>query len=62
MRPVTTIGAAVFGLVAVAHLLRLIFNWEITIAGWAVPYWVSVLGLAVTAALSALLFREARQK
>jgi len=62
MKPVTTLGAAVFGLVAVAHLLRLIFNWEIIIAGISIPYWVSVLGLLIATLLSAMLFREARQK
>lgn len=61
MKPVTTLGAAVFGLVAVAHLLRLIFNWEITIDGISIPYWVSVLGLVIAAILSAMLFREARR-
>lgn len=59
MKPFSTIAAVVFAIVALAHLLRLVYGWEITIAGWVVPMWVSVLGLIVTGGLSALVWREA---
>jgi hypothetical protein len=61
MKPFTAIGAVVFALVAVAHLLRLIFNWAIIIDTLTVPYWVSIVGLLIAAILSVMLFREARR-
>jgi len=44
---------AIFFVVAAAHLTRLIMEWEITIAGRVVPYWVSVPGLVIPGVLSA---------
>jgi len=41
-----------FFVVAAAHLTRLIFGWEIAVAGWTVPQWVSVPGLIFPGALS----------
>jgi hypothetical protein len=46
-------SAAVFLVVAAAHLTRLVMGWEVTIGGWAVPRWVSVPGLVVPGILSA---------
>jgi len=45
--------STVFFVVAVAHLARLIFGWEITIAGWDAPHWVSIPGLVIPGVLSA---------
>jgi len=42
----------VYFVVAAAHLTRLIFGWEIAIAGWTVPQWVSVPGLILPGVLS----------
>lgn len=44
---------SVFFVVAAAHLTRLIVGWEIAIAGWAAPHWISVPGLVVPGLLSA---------
>lgn len=41
------ITGTIFALVAAVHLARLIFGWEITIAGWALPLWVSVIGVVL---------------
>ena len=48
----------VFSLVALAHLLRLIFQIEILVGGEIVPIWVSVIGLVVPGALAVGLWRE----
>jgi len=61
MKPFTIISAVVFALVAVAHLLRLLFNWTVIIDGISIPYWVSIVGLAVSAVLSVMLLGEARR-
>lgn len=45
--------AAVFLVVAAAHLTRLLMGWEVTIGGWAVPRWASIPGLVVPGILSA---------
>src|SRR5439155_10131750 len=42
------IAGALFALVALGHLLRLLLRAEVLIAGWSVPHWVSVLGFFVT--------------
>lgn len=49
----------VFGIVALAHLLRLFAGADIAIAGWAVPLWLSWIGVAVAAYLSYMSFRLA---
>jgi hypothetical protein len=46
-------SSALFGLVAVAHLTRLVFHWQIAIGDSVVPYWASVPGLIVSGALAA---------
>ena len=53
--------AAVFFVVATAHITRLILGWEIAIAGWAVPRWVSVPGVILPGILSAWGFVLASQ-
>ncbi len=52
---------AIFFVVATAHLTRLIIGWEIAIAGWAAPYWISVPGLIIPGILSAWGFVLASQ-
>ena len=46
------ISAAVFAVVAIAHLTRAIAGWPITIGTWSVPLDVSWLGAIATGALS----------
>ncbi len=46
--------AVVFAGVAGAQLLRAVFGWDATIAGWSVPLWVSWVAAAVTAVLAYL--------
>ncbi len=60
MKPFTTLAAVMFALVALVHALRLLYGWEVTIAGWTVPMWVSVIAFIVPAGLAVLLWREAR--
>jgi hypothetical protein len=59
MKPFSTVAAVVFALVALAHLLRLVYGWEVTLAGWVVPLWVSGVGLIVAGGLAAMVWREA---
>lgn len=51
-RTFARISGAVFSLVALLHLLRLVFRWDAVIGGWMVPMWISLVGLAVAGALA----------
>jgi hypothetical protein len=59
-KPFTIFAVLVFALVALAHLLRLAYGWEVTINSAAVPLWASVLGIVVSAGLAVMLWRESR--
>jgi hypothetical protein len=59
-RPFTWIAAAIFALMALVHLYRLIAGFPITVGSHAIPMWVSIAGLVITAFLSWMLCREAR--
>lgn len=52
MRAYLQISSAVFGLITLGHLLRLLRHWPAVIAGRSVPTWASVVALVLTAALS----------
>jgi len=60
MKPSTTTAATVLGIVALAHLYRLIRPFDIVVAGWSAPQWVSIVGLVVAGGLSIMLWRESR--
>lgn len=59
-RPFTWIASAIFALMALAHLYRLVVPFEVTIGPCHLPQWVSAVAAVVTAGLSWMLCREAR--
>jgi hypothetical protein len=61
MKPVTAAAVAVFTIVAVVHLLRIIAGWEVTVSGFIVPVWWSAPGFIIAAGLAFMLWREARR-
>jgi len=60
-RPFTFLAAIVFAVVALVHLMRLIYGWVVTIVGADVPMWTSVLGLVIAGGLAAGLWWESRK-
>jgi hypothetical protein len=52
------VTAALFLIVAVVHLLRIILGWPAQIGGLDIPMWVSWLGLVVAGALTYFGFRK----
>ena len=60
MKPFTTVTVIVFAIVAVAHLVRVIEGWPVTIDALQIPIWVSVVGCAVSALLAVMVWRENR--
>ena len=60
MKPFTTIAIVIFSIVAVLHVLRLIFGWQAVIDGLVIPMWASVVGLIIAGGLAIMLWRESR--
>ena len=54
------LAMVVLSIVAVLHLLRVVFGLPITVGDVAIPQWVSVLGFLVPGAIVFLLWRERR--
>ena len=45
LKTVLGINVALFSLIGLLHLLRLILQWPAQIGGWNVPMWMSVAAL-----------------
>ena len=60
MKPFTTVAIAVFSLVALLQLLRVALGWEVTVNGFVIPVWASVIACIVAATLAFMLWRESR--
>lgn len=54
----TNLAILLFTLVAIAHLLRVVFNVGITVGTWVVPQWVSVLAVIVPGGIAWALWKE----
>ncbi len=46
------LAGAIFLAVAVVHALRLVFKWQVIVAGWQVPLWLSVVAFVIAAYLA----------
>lgn len=55
-----TVTATLFLIVAIMHLLRIIFGWSVEIGGLSIPFWASWLGVLVAGALAYLGFTQRR--
>ena len=60
MKTGSRLAILLFVLVAIAHLLRLLYGMDVTVDEWIVPQWASVLGVIVPAAIAALLWKESK--
>jgi uncharacterized membrane protein len=54
------LAAAIFLIVAVAHALRLIFKWQVIVADWHAPMWVSAVVVVIAACLAYEGFRKTK--
>jgi threonine/homoserine/homoserine lactone efflux protein len=55
------VAGVVFGLVALAHVLRIVFGWSLTIQDFSVPMWASWIAIIVAGYLAYEGFRLARK-
>ncbi len=60
MKPFAALAVLVFSLVALLQLLRVFFGWQITVNGFFIPLWASVIACLLAAALAFALWRETR--
>lgn len=61
MRPVVLVASVFMGLIALAHLLRLLLRIPIVLGGQGIPVWLSLPAFLFTAGLTVLLVREWRR-
>ena len=61
MQAYLRISGALFGLIALLHIPRLLLHWPAQIGDWTVPIWISWIATLAAAALSIWAFRLARQ-
>jgi hypothetical protein len=55
------VAATVFGIMALAQAGRLILRPEISVNGWTLPLWPSMIAVVFLSALSAWLWKLARR-
>ena len=51
------ISALIFAIVAILHLLRIVFNWNFEFASYYIPMWVSYFPVIFLGVLSVLGFK-----
>lgn len=59
MKPLSAFVSFLFGLIAVAHLARVIFGWTVTVNAVVIPMWPSVAIFIGLGLLAVLMWREA---
>ena len=60
MKPARLAAIALLTAIALAHGLRLLLRWQVSVNGASVPMWVSFIGVLVPLGLAAGLWRESR--
>ena len=58
MKPFAMITVIFLALVALVHLVRLLFAWEVTVQGIVIPVWVSAIAVVIPGALAIMLWRR----
>jgi hypothetical protein len=60
-RPFTLLAAAIFALMAVIHLYRIVTHFQIILGSHEIPMSASWIAIAITGVLAVMLFRESRR-
>ncbi len=61
MKPATLMATVLLASVSLAHLLRLVFGVQVTVADRLIPMWVSGVAFLVAGAAAWMLWRGARR-
>ncbi|MCE0724496.1 MULTISPECIES: hypothetical protein [Legionella] len=56
------VAGLIFTLVALIHVLRIIYYWQVTVAGYSIPMSASSVALSVSAILAIWMFVAAAKK
>ncbi|MDP3766368.1 MAG: hypothetical protein Q8R04_07690 [Nanoarchaeota archaeon] len=56
------IAAIIFGIVAILHLLRIIFSWEAAIGGFNIPLYFSYIAVVVAGYLAWNMYKASAMK
>jgi hypothetical protein len=56
-RTFCTLAAAIFALIALLQLIRIVMGWSVSLNGVDVPFWASWIAVIVAGALSLIGFR-----
>lgn len=59
-KPVSLIVSVLLLLIALAHLLRVVFGVTVVAGSVTIPMWISPVAVVVTTVLAVLLWRESR--
>jgi hypothetical protein len=59
-RPFTLVAAAIFALMMLAHVYRLVTDFQIIVGSHSIPISVSWIAIAVIAVLAVMLYRESQ--
>lgn len=62
MKPFTILAAAVLFFIAIGHLLRILFGWDVIINGIYIPLWASAIAIVFFAGLACMLWRESHSR
>jgi hypothetical protein len=62
MKPGSLIAMILLIVVSLAHLLRVLFRVDLTVAGRSVPIWPSGIACLVAAGIAGMLWRESRAR
>jgi hypothetical protein len=60
MKTGSLVAVALFTVVAILHLLRMLSGTEIVVGGNQVPQWVSLLGVVIPGVVAWMLWRESK--
>lgn len=60
MKPYTIFTIGVLSFIALGHLLRLFFGWEVIVNGIYIPLCVSAVAFVIFGGLAYMLWRESR--
>jgi hypothetical protein len=62
MKPFTTIAIVIFSFIAIVHLIRMFFGWEVIINDIHIPLWASGIAVIIFVELAYMLWRESHKR